>query len=521
MSTFEDTSVVAERTDAAAKVADSTTAIIEELNGASIDEHREFLRQQAEMCLSVAEEHLPEMIIFGGEEECVMPEDELMTGKAGLQAQEDFTPDDQGMCMEEIEVSGSLYAGYEGEDYNDGGSGAGAGPDHAEEHEAETVDVVSEAPSCDPENSANPADWRLKATDVKSMADRNFSRIDSDGDGYLSEDEIDNAMVDPCFQGADAQFVATLKEHREDLEELSNDEWGDEDDGVTIADIRELDRLSGLGEGDRDEDENKLIKRVNGTLFRSGDSIENANRDLFPNGIDSITPDAIDQGQYGDCYLLAAIGSLAATNPQAIKDMIQDNGDGTYTVTFPGDPDNPVTVSAPTDSELARYQGGSEHGTWPAILEKAYGEYYDDDYTVPQDGVPEGSVTPKGVDILSPNGYDSDLISLSDADEIDRKLQEAIRNGMPITAGINNEFGSLIGVADNLSDDAELQGGHAYSITGYDPATRTVTVRNPWGSGEPVDADGNALDGTNDGTFQMPLDQFMRNFDRIAYGQAS
>src|SRR4029453_6235089 len=93
---------------------------------------------------------------------------------------------------------------------------------------------------------------------------------------------------------------------------------------------------------------------------------------------------------------LKARAALADTpaGKQSIKDMIHVNDDGTYTVTFPGAPDQPVTVAAPTDAELARYAGGSDCGTWAAVLEKAYGKYCDSTNVVPKDGVPSVSPMP-------------------------------------------------------------------------------------------------------------------------------
>ena len=42
----------------------------------------------------------------------------------------------------------------------------------------------------------------------------------------------------------------------------------------------------------------------------------------------------IQQGSYGDCYFLSSLGALARNDPNAVKNMIHDNGNGTYTVTF-------------------------------------------------------------------------------------------------------------------------------------------------------------------------------------------
>src|SRR5262249_3430423 len=157
--------------------------------------------------------------------------------------------------------------------------------------------------------------------------------------------------------------------------------------------------------------------------------------------------DASNQGQVGDCYFLAAMDSMAATNPQGVKDMIKDNKDGSYTVTFPSDTKNPVTVGAPTDAELARYGQVGQDGTWPAILEKAYGKYSQDSAVPPQEGVPDGSTDAAGVKLLSQNGKDTDNLTFTTEAQFSAKAQQAIEDGQPITAGINNELGSLIGVS--------------------------------------------------------------------------
>lgn len=42
----------------------------------------------------------------------------------------------------------------------------------------------------------------------------------------------------------------------------------------------------------------------------------------------------VSQGELGDCYFLAALSGIVATNPQFIKQMMRDNEDGTVTVRF-------------------------------------------------------------------------------------------------------------------------------------------------------------------------------------------
>ncbi len=84
----------------------------------------------------------------------------------------------------------------------------------------------------------------------------------------------------------------------------------------------------------------------------------------------------IAQGGLGDCYLLASLASVVHTSPQMIKDCMRDNGDGTVTVRFyknveePGQPMRPVYVrvkkSVPEGDVYAR---GS---LWVQMIEKAY-----------------------------------------------------------------------------------------------------------------------------------------------------
>ena len=45
-------------------------------------------------------------------------------------------------------------------------------------------------------------------------------------------------------------------------------------------------------------------------------------------------PADVAQGNLGDCYFLATLASLAQNQPDKIKGMIRDNGDGTFSVRF-------------------------------------------------------------------------------------------------------------------------------------------------------------------------------------------
>lgn len=103
----------------------------------------------------------------------------------------------------------------------------------------------------------------------------------------------------------------------------------------------------------------------------------------------------INQGGLGDCYYLAALGSVAHRNPQRIEDMFTDNGDGTWTVRFFRDGEvRFVTVNqmlpVNANGRLVFAGDGSPAGSatnelWVALAEKAYAQLNESGW-IGQDG---------------------------------------------------------------------------------------------------------------------------------------
>lgn len=468
------------------------------------------------------------------------------------------------------------------------------------------ITAATEAQALDPGSNPGAAvctagdapDALMDSEGVKEVMDKNFDRIDSDGDGHLSSAEIDKAMVDPCFTGKDAQVLAAVKQQQTKLAELSDDEIGFENDGVTRQDIAELDRLArerresintaedirdvgkdnfdkldsdndgfisksevdkalqdapancsdrekleklktnfdkvqdaandewgfeskGVSREDleqyrtdvREDDVNAQIIKMDLTLFERGTRLKETNHDLYGDMSDpnkSIRADAITQGNSGDCTFIAATSALARVNPEAIKQMIHDNQDGTYTVTFPGDPSHPVTIDKPTDAELATYATGGQDGIWPAVLEKAYGLHRKAD-----------GIGAENADSSNPNEVlalltGKEVVPQSPHDMTNDELEKVFmeRANYPMTAGLHGE---LLPFTDGKDDETGLPRGHAYTIVGFDPQTKEVIIRNPQGENEPLDANGNAKDGKDNGVFRMPLSEFQKKFDRLSH----
>ncbi len=222
-------------------------------------------------------------------------------------------------------------------------------------------------------------------------------------------------------------------------------------------------------------------------------------------------PSAADvrQGAIGNCYFPAALASIAAQNPDAIKNMIKDNGDGTYTVTFhsannySGGRPQQVTV----DGDLyARSYGGPIYGSslggstapdkmemWFPIVEKAYAQWKGS-----YDRIGNGGVAGQVMAEVLGRPYAYENLSAANADRMYERIKKAAEAGKPMAAGTYGTDQSA------RYTNTGVYANHAYSVLGVEEkdGQKFVKVRNPWGQSEY----GN--DGKNDGFFSIPLDKF-------------
>ena len=84
-------------------------------------------------------------------------------------------------------------------------------------------------------------------------------------------------------------------------------------------------------------------------------------------------PSDIEQGDLGDCYLMASLSALAAQDPQKIKDALCDNGDGTVTVRLFNNDREPMFITV--DKTIPQKDGNAVYGQnalWVQMMEKAY-----------------------------------------------------------------------------------------------------------------------------------------------------
>lgn len=212
----------------------------------------------------------------------------------------------------------------------------------------------------------------------------------------------------------------------------------------------------------------------------------------------------IVQGNVGDCYFLAALGMAVTRDPNLIRNMISDNGDGTYTVRFfknstgTGGGATYVTVNR----DLPVRDGGNlifaswnraitdpSLPLWVPLIEKAYAQLCDlSNWTsdtanwAGQRGrnayLWNDKITDAGVD----PGIGGGDASYSLRQITDRAVGSFAFASNTDQLIINSlAAGRSVGLNSVLSPAAGLQGAHQYVVRSYNSSTRMFTLYNPWG----------------------------------------
>lgn len=352
-------------------------------------------------------------------------------------------------------------------------------------------------------------------TDWSRRVRANFARWDTDSDGWLSLPELNEHLANPALQGDDAAALSALHHKIADLEELSNDEVGDENDGVTVADLRAYEQGRAATpdpsvasvEAEHAAGQRAVTAAAQVRAAHGGEHATANSNELFPNGLPSL--DALRQGMLGDCYFLAALGGMISRDPSSVVRMIRRNLDGnavtSYTVAFQGEIGT-QTVAPPTDGEIARYSSSGVDGLWLPVIEKAYAQGRGGASVNRQSEIGEGGSISEGIDAFTAGGTDSDDLWCTDVATTKTKLQNAL-NGRPakiVTANLH---------ADN---DLHLPSGHAYSVLAFDGAV--MTLRNPWGH-HPAEVPATATGFVKrpNGQFTMTPELFDDIFFQISY----
>jgi Calpain family cysteine protease len=254
-----------------------------------------------------------------------------------------------------------------------------------------------------------------------------------------------------------------------------------------------------------------IYKEFRGEAFVQGG---NRSKDVDKFLLDSEDVDINDvrQGHLGDCYLFAAMAAIAQANPQAIRDLIHKNDDGTYDVKLyiynsKWQPHRRTPVIMKKIQPLFpswKKSGKSAYGhpsegedvgdpieLWPMLIEKAYA-YYRSGYDMIeiQAGRDVEDIIPmlvKGV-----TKWDTKTYDLEDKDQTEETIvttiSQALEKNMPVTAGSKDEDTmpteeqkKTVPCEYDLDRDAHpgVHPHHDYVPTRI--SKQSIDLYNPWG----------------------------------------
>jgi hypothetical protein len=225
------------------------------------------------------------------------------------------------------------------------------------------------------------------------------------------------------------------------------------------------------------------------------------------------------QGRLGDCYLLCTIAAQVHRRPQAIRDMIHPEVTGGFQVVFGNG--QKIPVAPLTDTELLLgAKLGSRHGSWLAILEKAYGIVRERDIAK-KDKKSDKAAELVPVSTLNGGNPGSIISLLTGQQAASLKLGKTVRveevHDLLVDRTKKRRLICLTVQVDKPPPG--IGNHHAYALLDYDVKLREATIFNPWGNtftpkGAPGPANGYP---TKLGQFTVPLDEFQEIFARVVY----
>jgi hypothetical protein len=229
---------------------------------------------------------------------------------------------------------------------------------------------------------------------------------------------------------------------------------------------------------------------------------------------DGVSFDDVVQGSIGDCYFVGSLAAIAKANPKAIEDCIKDNGDGTYTARF-----FKVDYSGKAKPEYVRIDGDvpsagpnmsgkygkarDQQELWVSLVEKAYASWKGG-----YEAIGNGGCSTDVLEAITGKGSSYQVTKGADENRMFQTIKKSVDSKIPITAGTYGKDQEAMYAGKNL------YAWHNYSIVGAgeENGQKFVELRNPWGRTEP----GN--DGKDDGSFKLPLADFMKYYQGLNIG---
>ena len=207
----------------------------------------------------------------------------------------------------------------------------------------------------------------------------------------------------------------------------------------------------------------------------------------------------IEQGAIGDCWFLAAAGAVGANDPDFIRDHIQHNPDGSYTVTLYEDGE-PVHVRVDASTIDDGVTGPNGEPTWLSIYEKAAAAHTGGSY----DDIDADQIS-RGLEMVT--GRDTD----SDGDRGLDDVRDDLDDGRVLVVSTESDTESGWNPFDEAVDADNVVPNHAYVIESVTERNGETIVRlvNPWGPDGGTGSDGHV----KDGVLELTEEEFHENFD--------
>jgi uncharacterized protein YukE len=226
---------------------------------------------------------------------------------------------------------------------------------------------------------------------------------------------------------------------------------------------------------------------------------------------DAGDPGDIRQGQIGDCWLLAGIGSVAQTLEREGKldeflaEHMRPVGDPpTHWVVTLYEDGEPVDVTVEAKSVDGGVRGADGQPNWLSIYERAAAEHRGGSY----DDI-DGGYSSDAMELMTGKSADKD--GELDLEEIEDKLGE----GEAVSVGsqdTKDEDFDWFWESDEVSR-TDVVPNHAYMVVDVktnDDGEKVVVLANPWGPA------GGDLDGEHkSGTLELTEDEYKENFDSV------
>jgi hypothetical protein len=297
-----------------------------------------------------------------------------------------------------------------------------------------------------------------------------FSAWDSDDDGRLSVREIELAVADPKVKGTAAATAATLRRairSNHDLEWLTFDLVAERvERGASTPQLPDIVEI----------------------YAAACERIQTTRREMFVNELPDATK--LSQGKLGDCFLLATLGTVAAADPQRLKQMLRPLPNDKYEATF--GTGRKLVLDMPTDAEICIGARNQNDGMWAIAFEKAVGTIYLERQKSPRHVTPLAVIGVGGTPNVPLELLTGHVVKRSGCEDFQRgQLDEAARVARLDEIRqklIANKQAKRLVVGGTAPKGKQtlvpgLYYNHSYGVLDYDAATDRVTFWNPFGNG--------------------------------------